>query len=56
MDDLSLIYQRSLSSGNNVTIEVNKDVRELILFWENFLNTANEAIRVSTKPIAPNIN
>lgn len=56
MDDLSLIYQRSLSSGNNVTIEVNKDVRELTLFWENFLNTTNDALRVSTKPIATNIH
>lgn len=26
---------------------VNKDVQELTLFWENFLNSHNEHVRVS---------
>lgn len=51
MDDLPLIDQRSLSSSNNVTLEVNKDVRELTLFWEHFLNTKNEKQRVSFRAL-----
>lgn len=48
MDELPVSDQRSRStSRNNGTAEANNEVRQLTLFWENFLSTHNEAQRVS---------
>lgn len=41
-----MIYKRSLSSSSE-SVAIDKDVQELTFFWEHFLGTNNEKVRVS---------